>query len=158
MKNSSNNIFLENLETYYKGQVITEDIFKETLKDEEYLEDEYLKRCFCCENNNLETIIGSRDVYTKILSANMLFKTTHYYGLLCNFLNNNGIPIFKGIDEYPNLKLTYCTKCGKPLRVFINKWRYPYLDYLNEPHSNIVITQEKFDIEQSEITLISYNK
>lgn len=114
----------------------SEEEFNNMLQDEEYLDSDkkILNTCFFCNNDKFDIIKGGVDVYKYIgdkMESHEDIEEVHQLGLLCNWLNFHGIPIFANGEKFPNLQLLICKNCGKILGVYLDGWRFPYLGYLD---------------------------
>ena len=129
--------FLDYLNANCKN--LSSEEFKEFLIDEEYIEDNYLKTCYYCENDSFDMFKSAVDVYDYLNELSFKYsrdinnnkKNIHLYGLLCNWFHSKGIPIFANAKEHPNLSVLVCNHCGKIVGVKLNEgldWEYPYLN------------------------------
>lgn len=138
--------FLDMLKNQNMNKKIDTNIFTQMLIDEEYLTEDGLQNCYFCDNEHFDIIRGGKDVYEYIANriqsinsydnADEHFKEVHQCGLLCNWLNFHGVPVFSNADEFPNLALLYCKNCGRILGIKLEKWYYPYCGFFDELQMN----------------------
>ncbi len=123
------------------GKIDTEK-FTQMLIDEEYLVNGQLQTCYFCGNENFDIMVGGRDVYeyignrmqnifTNNENTEKAEEEVHNLGLLCNWLNFHGIPIFKDAEKFPKLSLIFCKNCGRVLGIKLDTWYYPYCGYFD---------------------------
>lgn len=137
-----NNGFLELLKKQHSDKKINTELFMQMLTDEEYLSDEAIQNCFFCGNQGFDIVRGGEDVYEYIAyrmqgvelhdNIEYHFEEVHHLGLLCNWLNFHGIPIFADAEKFPDIALIYCKNCGQVLGIKLDKWYYPYCGYFDE--------------------------
>lgn len=129
--------FLDYLNVNYKN--LSSKEFKESLIDEEYIEDNALKTCYYCENHSFDIFKSAIDVYEYLKNLINKYssdvhkneKNIYEFGLLCNWFHSRGIPVFAKAKEHPNLSVLVCNHCGKIVGVKLNEgldWEYPYLN------------------------------
>lgn len=128
------NTFFTTLKKYYPAGIKQED-FEKVLQDEEYINGNELKMCFFCNSESFDIISGGGDVYdyvgNRMQESISNIEECHHLGLLCNWLNFHGVPIFANREKFPNLKLLICKDCGQILGVYLDKWYFPYLGYVD---------------------------
>lgn len=118
------------------------EIFTQMLIDEEYIENNTLKTCYFCNRNHFDIMRSGKDVYEYIgkrmkdnqylhLKLKESIEEIHHLGLLCNWLNFHGIPIFADAEKFPDLAILFCSDCGRVLGIKLDKWYYPYCGYLD---------------------------
>lgn len=133
------NTFFRNLRVHTNGN-ITETEFQQFLEDEEYINNSKVNICYFCDNESFDILEGGKDCYDYI--GNRMYKMvvnyendieqTHHLGLLCNWLNKKGVPIFADAEKHPELNLIICKSCGRILGVKLDEWYFPYLGYMDD--------------------------
>lgn len=127
------NQFFQSLKEQVSDIKMNTEIFTQMLIDEEYIEGETLLTCFFCNKNHFDIMRGGKEVYeyigNKIMGASI--EELHHLGLLCNWLNFYGVPIFADANRFPDLAILFCKDCGRILAVKLDKWYYPYCGYFD---------------------------
>lgn len=138
--------FISMLRKQCMDEKMNTEKFTQMLIDEEYLVNNQLQNCYFCDNEKFDIIQGGYDVYRYIQSrVEGIYKNhklmedsveeIHYTGLLCNWLNFHGIPIFADADKFPDLALLYCKNCGRILGIKLDKWYYPYCGFFDDANT-----------------------